>query len=471
MNINNVYVYSIHGARDMGIEIGKRVEVKNNTYVTLSPPGRFGYWDSGTLIINEIQTRYDLFQKYINEFNLNSNKNNIYKNDLEYMIIKRLLSDYCKKYKTATINNIPFNKTPDKIKMEELYHSFVILNPLFNKELFLTIKDIPEYSDVIVQIFNRALQERIISEIIDKTNYNMITRDLQYHFLYFMVNRNFINILDTIDEIKLFYEYYELQDKELDFDYNKHSIQYYDKFLSYFKERQDVPMNKVIYKYFDNLYKMCKNMYNRIGNQMYGGYIEMYIKLDNGGIINIYDLLLHYLPLDLRIYKPGMTIPLLHLHPFHYRYENGMHQINTSVDKVGLYQLEKSLLPVDHKFFSNFPGSIPYKNLINCDNFGEIYDKYNTHPDLIYPTRDNFIKYGKCTNGVFKCNHTIKDMMDDVELRDKVIIISACAGFTEEKHEPALRRLMSDEPQGYMKYLKYKKKYLELKKKLTPNIS
>ncbi len=470
MNMNNVYVYSVHGQRDIGIDISKRVEVKDNIYVTLSPPGRLGYWNSGNVIINEIYSLYNLFEKYINSFILNSKKNNIYKNDLEYIIIKRLLSKCCKKYKTAIIDSIPFNQDPKNILMEKLYEHNLHINPLFNKEFFNTIKDRPEYNDDIVQIFNGALYEIIISEIINNTNYNIISRDFQYNFLYFMFKHNFIKILDTVDEIKLFYEYDELQKDELDYDYRTNGTYYYDKYLSYFKDRQDKPMNEVRYKYFNNLYKICKVMYITIANERYSTYIENYIKLHNWGTINIYDLLLYFLPLDIRIYKPGMTMPLLNFSPFHYRYTlDNNHQINTNLDKLGLYQLEKHLLPIDYDFFTIFPGSTPYTELINCADFGEIYEKYNNNPDLIYPTRDDFIKYGNCINGIFNCLHTIKDMIDDIKLKNKIIIISACAGFAPEEYEPepALRRIMSDEQQGYIKYIKYKKKYLELKKKIN----
>jgi hypothetical protein len=303
---------------------------------------------------------------------------------------------------------------------------------------------------------------------INKTNFLLIVKDLQYNLLYYIAHFRFINILDTVDEIELFYKHYN-EDYEFEYDYHKHKLKTYKDYLEFFylnRTNPDKNNAPVIYKYYNNLRKICKNVCRDIRNMRYGNYTEQFIDLNYNNIkINSYDLFLYQLPLDIRTYKPGMSMPLFTLSPFHYQYNNNQHNIGTKEDKIGLYKLSDAVLPTSHDFFTKFNNTIPYNELINCDNYGEIYDKYYSDPNNLFPTRDKFIKYSTCENENFNNNHTIKDMMDDIRLENKIIIISACAVFTEELPELALIKLGSDGQQGYMKYLKYKKKYLELKKK------
>ncbi len=465
---DDIYIYNVHGSRDTGTEMENRVTVRDNIYVTFTPPGQFGLWSVTNFISNYLNQSDRRFLEYVNNFRINSRDNNIYKTDLEYHIIDYLFYYHINEYLNANIKSIPLNKAGDKILIQNMNFN-IIKNSLFNWSFFDSIKDNPDYSADIVEIFNRALEESIITEIIVKSKCNMINMSLQYELLKYMFNTGHKDILNSIEEIEIFNKSTKI--KKLKNYCRRIQITTYQELLQHFKILSNTenpqPEDIIIYKYFVNIHSMVNKMRELLVNYTFGNYEQQFVEINDLSFnMNIYDIMLYYFPIDTRIYLPEMKIPSFSLTPFHYSFVNNKHTVGSHLDEIGLYQLTNKSLPLNHNWFTNYDASEDYNDLINCANIGEIYDRYYSHPNNIFPTKEFFVATGECTDGIFDIKHSVADMMDNITLRGKIIIISACAVFTSGIPEPALRRLFSDVPQGYMKYLKYKKKYLELKKQL-----
>lgn len=501
--LDDIYIYTAHGSRTTGTEENVRATVIKNTYVTLTIPGNlnnnafaqlFNY-----LIFNKLSNEFITF---VTNFEPYAVKNKIYKTDIEYKIITHIIMLYLNGLKKVKTDAIPFNTDPNTISMKH-FNKDIFNNKLFNYDKFLEIKDNIDYHDEIVMIFNKALQEMILTQIylIYRFEDNwmqsyVVTTDIyMYDLLQYILNDTFINVLDNVDEINIFIKYIK-QNNNYD-DYN------FDDFVdmlrpqpiqpdTLFKNMKDMLMtiytnifkqpnvintqefNKqnIVYKYFNNLRQIFKNINDKLKNINIEDYHNNFIEINKIGIkMNIYDLLLKCLNLDIRIYKPYMTIPLFKLSPFHHEFENGFHNIWTKDDKVGLYQMKNGLIISDTNYQFKQRTRIAPKDFkpLDCNDYGAIYDNYYKDKNIIYPSRDDFIKYGKCKDGNFMISHFITQMMEDVSIKNKIIIIEACAVFNDigtKSLDKSLRRALSDRQQKYVKYLKYKTKYLKLKTQL-----